>query len=190
MRFYSAIASSEINKLRMNFGNFYLISDKIIYKYFWLRIFKSKNRFRRNISLASILEASNLARSRLEGLDDVLDLLPAEGAESATLILPLPEGAVVAEAHVATAVQDWVDVWNEGKVHKYKFIFTFECFYKVPRNSHAGSSTGWAVTSYGTGLTFNIVHWLLLDYCDNCIVILHVWCLQMKNNYLLLQKYS
>ena len=56
--------------------------------------------------MASILEASNMARLRLEGLDDVLDLLPAEGAESATLILPLPEGAVVTEAHVATAVQD------------------------------------------------------------------------------------
>ena len=173
MRFYSAIASSEINKLRMNFGNFYLISDKIIYKYFWLRIFKSKNRFRRNISLASILEASNLARSRLEGLDDVLDLLPAEGAESATLILPLPEGAVVTEAHVATAVQDWVDVWNEGKVHKYKFIFTFECFYKVPRNSHAGSSTGWAVTSHTRDLQFESSHSSTRLICITLIIQTH-----------------
>ena len=57
------------------------------------------------------MKGSNSAkRPGLGPPDDVFDLLLADRAETSTAILPLTEGAVVAEAHVAAAVQHGVDV--------------------------------------------------------------------------------
>ena len=67
--------------------------------------------------LAVVVAVEVIKSLRFEGLDDVLDLLPAQRTETTSLVLPMSDGAAEAEAHVTAAVQHRVHVCKANKTH-------------------------------------------------------------------------